>query len=909
MLRQFYQATGGPQWTDHSNWLTGTSLAEAAAWRGIEVQNGDVTTLDQYNNHLAGSLPASLGRLTGLRVLNVAANTLTGPVPASYGQLVQLQRLSLQGNQLSGALPASLGQLTELQGFNADYNQFTGSLPASFGRWHQVNAITLNDNQLSGPLPASWGRLQALSFLTLHNNRLSGPLPDSLGNCSNLSYVWLSNNQFTGPFPASWGRLSHLGYLELSANRLTGPLPAELTNLTALGTLNLSGNQLTGPLPDHWERMVALAGLGLNNNQLEGPLPTSFGQLPALSYCSLDHNQFSGPLPAPAGGGWRHLIWLQASVNQLSGPLPDSLGTCHALRVLDLSDNQLSGPLPATLGGLRSLEQLMAPRNALTGPLPAALGQLRQLWFVNLTFNRLTGTLPGAWGRLTGLRQLYLSQNQLQGPLPDSLGQLRELGYLALDQNQLTGPLPAAWKGMRGLQALYLRDNQLSGTLPDSLAAVELYLDRNQFGGELPASYGTSPTLRILSLNGNEFTQLPYFLALPNIAQFQPSITDNWLAFDSYERNQPVAGDGSRWYYWNYGYTQRQPPASTQQVVTGAAATLDGHIGGNSNHYQWQRWVGGQWVPMPGQTQPTLGWAAVTGADAGTYRTQVSSDWVTNITLYSPSLVLDIVPYQPLAQNRPDDTNQNPTHATAPPALAVARASRQAPAAGQEMNFVRVWSPRIALTDSTRVARAPVDSVSMSTQYVDGLGRPVQTVLKQASPGRRDLVQAQAYDGLGREPYAFLPYPATDSAGARPAGAYRPQALWEQYRFYARPGLPGGGYGPPAPQDATTGVARTAAAYAETQFEASPLNRVTAQGAPGEAWQLTAGHVVEREERPNTAADSVLRFTPGYDPRSVDPGYQGFYPDGELWGTQVADVHGPTEVGRWATAPSNGRIS
>ncbi len=71
-----------------------------------------------------------------------------------------------------------------------------------------------------------------------------------------------------------------------------------------------------------------------------------------------------------------------------------------------------------------------------------------------------------------------------------------------------------------------------------------------------------------------------------------------------------------------------------------------------------------------------------------------------------------------------------------------------------------------------------------------------------------------------------------------------------------------------------------------------------AQGAPGEAWQLTnsqvvaTSHVVQRLERPNAAPDSVPRFQPGYDPRSLDPGYQGYYPDGELWGVQTTDEQG-----------------
>ena len=176
-----------------------------------------------------------------------------------------------------------------------------------------------------------------------------------------------------------------------------------------------------------------------------------------------------------------------------------------------------------------------------------------------------------------------------------------------------------------------------------------------------------------------------------------------------------------------------------------------------------------------------------------------------------------------------------------------------------------------------------VEQASMSTQYLDGLGRPVQTVQWQASPTKHDLVQVQQYDGLGREPRQFLPY-AADST----SGGYRPRGLFEQGRYYGQ--LPP--TGPPSPQDMTRGVARTGVAYAETMFEASPLNRVAAQAAPGETWRLTGGHAVERVERPNVFADSLLRFAPGYGPRDLDPHCQGSYAPGELWGVLTRDEHG-----------------
>lgn len=49
--------------------------------------------------------------------------------------------------------------------------------------------------------------------------------------------------------------------------------------------------------------------------------------------------------------------------------------------------------------------------------------------------------------------------------------------------------------------------------------------------------------------------------------------------------------------------------------------------------------------------------------------------------------------------------------------------------------------------------------------YFNGLGRPVQTVLKTASPTRKDIVSLLEYDAIGRESNAWLPV-STGSTGA-----------------------------------------------------------------------------------------------------------------------------------------------
>ena len=93
------------------------------------VSSDGTETVTCYGCYLYGSLPASIGNLTGLTMLILNTNLLFGELPASIGQLTNLVDLEIAGNQLSGALPPSLGSLTLLDTLDLNNNAFIGSLP------------------------------------------------------------------------------------------------------------------------------------------------------------------------------------------------------------------------------------------------------------------------------------------------------------------------------------------------------------------------------------------------------------------------------------------------------------------------------------------------------------------------------------------------------------------------------------------------------------------------------------------------------------------------------------------------------------------------------------------------------------------------------------------------------------
>lgn len=84
------------------------------------------------NNDITGTIPAEIGRLTGLASLSMSNTTLSGSIPAEIGELTGLKRLWLYNNKLSGQIPQELGEKIEsLEVVELYGNDLTGEVPAS----------------------------------------------------------------------------------------------------------------------------------------------------------------------------------------------------------------------------------------------------------------------------------------------------------------------------------------------------------------------------------------------------------------------------------------------------------------------------------------------------------------------------------------------------------------------------------------------------------------------------------------------------------------------------------------------------------------------------------------------------------------------------------------------------------
>ena len=560
-LEALYDATGGPGWTDRTNWNTAAPIGE---WFGVTTDAaGRVTRLELPGNGLTGPIPDALGNLVNLGVLHLGDNALTGPIPSELGRLVNLEELGLWDNELTGPVPAWLGNLTGLRELHLGDNALTGPIPSELERLVNLEGLGLGDNELTGPIPAELENLANLESLYLHLNALTGSIQSELGRLVNLEGLSLWDNELTGPVPAELGNLANLESLVLSWNPLSGTLPQRLTQLARLTELDIRYTGVCAPADAEFQEW--LAAINFSGATCNRP-PQSVDAIPAqaltesgpalgvsmeayfsdpdddrLTYAAASSN--AGAVTAFASGDTVWLVPGAAGTARVTVTAqdPDGLSATQAMTVTTAasagpqSDREVLEVFYDSTGGAswtkRTNWKTSAPlgewhgvttdpagrvtgldlnENGLTGLIPPALGDLASLGLLDLGRNELTGPVPAWLGNLVNLGWLHLGGNDLTGPIPGELGDLASLGLLDFGRNELTGPVPAWLGNLVNLWWLDLGGNELTGPIPGELGSLvnlgSLDLGGNELTGPVPAALGNLVNLRELSLWGNELT-------------------------------------------------------------------------------------------------------------------------------------------------------------------------------------------------------------------------------------------------------------------------------------------------------------------------------------------------------------------------------------------------------------------
>ncbi len=215
-LVAFYNSTGGPNWNNNANWLTGP----VSTWYGVIVEGNRIKELSFCSdNNLNGSVPEEVGNISEVETFIIGNNPfITGKLPESIGLLTKLKWFGIGNCSLTGTIPYTIENCFNLKQLVLSQNNLSGTIPPGIGNLDSLMFLFLHDNQLTGTIPQELGNCESLVTLNLDNNQLSGKLPENLGNIfknslhsGNSITLYLANNNFTDSIPHSWGDKEVLG--------------------------------------------------------------------------------------------------------------------------------------------------------------------------------------------------------------------------------------------------------------------------------------------------------------------------------------------------------------------------------------------------------------------------------------------------------------------------------------------------------------------------------------------------------------------------------------------------------------------------------------------------------------------------------------------------------------------------
>jgi Leucine-rich repeat (LRR) protein len=529
-LVALYNSTGGPNWTNRTNWLSSEPIS---TWYGVQLLDNRVRALSLIQNNLSGIIPPEIGNLTNLYWLLLQSNLLSGTIPIEIGNLTNLSVLALEQNNLVNNIPPEIGNLTKLTALQLNRNQLSGSIPSEIGNLTNLTNLDLTTNELTGTIPSVIWNMTNLSALFLGDNSLSGIISPDIGNLINLQHLVLVSNGFTGTIPSEIGNLTKLTNLSLGGNHLSGTIPTEIWNLTNLTVLWLSGNQISGTIPSQINNLLNLNALQLNNNKLIDFPQLTLNQLDFLNlhgncftfediepnvnipirieftYFSQDSIGLIQNVIRNIGENYTLTVTCGGVNNQYqwykNGLLvPTATSTTYSITSLNFSDagsytcavtNTVATGLtinsrPINLsvvdnGRAQDSLALVALYNSTgganwTNKTNWLSSQPISTWFgitmidnrvgdILLHSNNLTGTIPIEFWNLTALQYLNFNSNQLSGNISPEIGNLTNLKVIELGWNKLSGSIPLEVWGIINLRRLCLSNNQLSGTIPTEI--------------------------------------------------------------------------------------------------------------------------------------------------------------------------------------------------------------------------------------------------------------------------------------------------------------------------------------------------------------------------------------------------------------------------------------------------------
>lgn len=214
-----------------------------------------------------------------------------------------------------------------------------------------------------------------------------------------------------------------------------------------------------------------------------------------------------------------------------------------------------------------------------------------------------------------------------------------------------------------------------------------------------------------------------------------------------------------------------------------------------------------------------------------------------------------------------------------------------------QANYVRTWDALAPEQDTVALKSRPLRDVCQTTAYYDGLGRSLQTVIKQGSyPSGGtavDMVAPVVYDSYGRETFRYMPFGATATDGSQSNGDFKLNPFQQQAAFYNTQLAGQAG-------ETNVGPENSNWAYGKINYGPITQSRINSGYVPGTNWvgsELSSNaanrHGIQNRYLVNTAADDVKSWT--VNSVSADWGtysISGTYAAGALYKNVTTDEKG-----------------
>lgn len=143
------------------------------------------------------------------------------------------------------------------------------------------------------------------------------------------------------------------------------------------------------------------------------------------------------------------------------------------------------------------------------------------------------------------------------------------------------------------------------------------------------------------------------------------------------------------------------------------------------------------------------------------------------------------------------------------------------------------------ITDASQVNTLQTHERVTVHSYIDGFGRPLQSIIVAGSPNGKDIIQFSKYDEFGRTTKGYLPFEASSTNGTYQD---RSTAETNQASFYTT-------------NTTTNKIAYDTKPWSQGDVEQSPMQRLLKQGSIGNNFQ-TDQHYKTVLHRTNESTDN-----------------------------------------------------